>query len=182
MEPKDASNADSQSSAIADFLKNFEPAKPGEKNPWVLVVDDEPSVRRMVSRSLNTLAEGVRIYEAENGLQALEKFDDGRKNEGGDPLLIVSDLQMPVMDGWDFIDRLWEKFTHEGRVTGVPLVVLSASSGTKGFLMSKSVHGEKCKYYPLATVAKEDCVKPVKYDSKGEKGLQAWVKYFLHKY
>ena len=45
----------------------------------------------------------------------------------------------------------------------------------------KSVHGEKCKYSPLATVAKEDCIKPVKYDAQGEKGLIGWLKFFLHK-
>ncbi len=176
------SSSGAESSVIAEFLKSFEDPKPGTGSPWVLIVDDEPSVRRMVSRSMSTLADGVKVYEAENGLQALEKLDEGRKHENGDPLLVVTDLQMPVMDGWDFIDRLWDKFQKEGRPIGVPLIVLSASSGTKGFLMSKSVHGEKCKYYPLATVAKEDCVKPVKYDSQGEKGLQAWVKYFMHKY
>ena len=166
---------------LQDFLSAFEreQAKPGVRS--VLVVDDEPSVRRMVSRSMTSLDKDLVVHQAENGKDALEMLEKIRKTEGRDPVMIVTDLQMPVMDGWDFIDAMWKKLQSEGHDFGIPLVVLSSSTGTKGMFFGKSVHGEKCPYNPLATVAKEDCIKPVKYDAQGEKGLIGWLKFFLHK-
>jgi CheY-like chemotaxis protein len=86
---------------------------------------------------------------------------------------------MPVMDGWEFIDRLWKECQEKGRESGIPVLVLSSSSGQKGILFGKSVHAGKCKYQPLVTIAKEECLKPFKYDTKGEKGLVTWMKFFL---
>jgi CheY-like chemotaxis protein len=166
---------------FTEFLSAFERAdskKSGERA--VLIVDDEPTVRRMVSRAMSSLDETLKVYQAENGMEALQTFDAMRKQHG-DPVLIVTDLQMPIMDGWEFIDQLWKKFQAEGREFGVPLIVLSSSSGAKGMLFGKSVHGGKCKYEPLATIAKEDCIKPVKYDAQGQKGLITWIKHFLRK-
>lgn len=59
-------------------------------------------------------------------------------------------------------------------------VVLSSTSGETGIpLFKKSVHAAKAHYSPLVTVAKEACINPKKYDATGEKGLVAWMKYFL---
>ncbi len=154
-------------------------SKPGGRS--VLVVDDEPSVRRMVSRSMKGLDPNLNIHQAENGQQALDLLAEIRQQQGVDPALIVTDLQMPVMDGWEFIDQLWKQCQDQGREFGIPLIVLSASTGDKGFLFGKSVHGSKRKYRPLVAIAKEDCLKAVKYDSQGEKGLVAWLKFFLRK-
>jgi CheY-like chemotaxis protein len=161
---------------IIRSLKESE-GKPGERS--VLVVDDEPSVRRMVGRSMKNLDKELRVHEAENGQEALERLESIREKSGVDPILIVTDLQMPVMDGWVFIDELWKQCKREGRDFGIPVIVLSASSGVKGVIFGKSVHGDKCKYKPLVAIAKEDCIKPVKYDTQGEKGLVAWMKFFL---
>ena len=162
-----------------EFIRVLEggDAKPGQRS--VLVVDDEPSVRRMVSRSMTSLDKDLKVYQAENGKEALDVLKAIRVKDGADPAMIVTDLQMPIMDGWDFIDQLWNECQSQGRKFGVPVIVLSSSSGVRGTFFGKSVHGEKCKYRPLVAIAKEECIKPFKYDSKGEKGLAAWIKYFL---
>lgn len=167
---------------LKEFLSAFEQGNSKAGTRAVLIVDDEPSVRRMVSRSMSALDRELEMYEAENGAEALQMFEQIRQKHGTDPVLIVTDLQMPVMDGWEFIDALWNKFQGEGRDLGVPLIVLSSSSGSKGgMFFGKSVHGSKCKYSPVVTVAKEDCIKPVKYDSQGVTGLNAWLRHFLRK-
>jgi len=153
--------------------------KPGSRS--VLIVDDEPSVRRMVSRSMKGLDKTLNVYQAENGQEALTVLASLREKEGVDPVLIVTDLQMPVMDGWEFIDELWKQCQEQGREFGIPVIVLSSSTGEKGLFFGKSVHGGKCKYRPLIAIAKENCIKPVKYDSQGEKGLVAWINFFLRK-
>lgn len=145
----------------------------------VLVVDDEPTIRRMVSRSMKTVDKALTVHEAENGQDALEVLKGLRDAGEDDPVLIVTDLQMPVMDGWELIEALRKDYESQGRSSGIPLVVLSSSSGVKGILARKSVHGEKSKYTPIATVAKENCIKPFAYDMVGTDGLMSWVQYFL---
>jgi len=150
-----------------------------DKQRSVLVVDDEPSVRRMVSRSMRSLDPSLKVHEAENGLEALSVLEIIRREEGSDPILIVTDLQMPVMDGWEFIEKLWQECQAHKRNCGIPVVVLSSSSGVKGRVFTKSVHGDKNRYRPLITIAKENCTKPMKYDGQGAQGLVAWLQYFV---
>jgi two-component system response regulator MprA len=60
---------------------------------YVLVVDDDPSLRRAVSRALEL--EGYEVEVAEDGLQALTFFDDGATP----PDAVVLDVLMPNLDG-----------------------------------------------------------------------------------
>ena len=95
----------------------------------VLVVDDEPTVRRMVSRSMKTLDKDLTVHEAENGQDAIAVLNGLREAGEDDPVLIVTDLQMPVMDGWELIEALRKDYEAQGRSYGIPLVVLSSSTG-----------------------------------------------------
>jgi CheY-like chemotaxis protein len=123
---------------------------------------------------------GLVIFEAEDGAQALERLAEIREKFNRDPLFIVCDLEMPVMDGWQLIEKLRGQYESEGKTQGIPIIVLSASSGEKGHLfLKKTVHGSSAKYNPMVTVAKQECLKPGKYDASGDKGLMAWVKYFM---
>jgi two-component system, chemotaxis family, chemotaxis protein CheY len=63
----------------------------------VLVVDDDESIRQIVRLCLGD--EGYDVFEAANGLDALALLPDCR------PDLILLDLRMPVMDGWEFARR-----------------------------------------------------------------------------
>ena len=167
----DAQSAKNEKARIDNFLHAFEHGTSKANVRSVLIVDDEPTVRRMVSRSMTSLDPDIKIFEAENGEEALEKLAAIRRSTGHDPILIVTDLQMPVMDGWQFIDKMWKANEKNGIASGIPVVVLSASSGEKGFFGGTSIHGSKCEYTPLVAVAKEECIKPCKYDSHGAKGL-----------
>jgi CheY-like chemotaxis protein len=63
----------------------------------ILVVDDDDSIRHIVRLCLSD--EGYEVVEAENGAIALEALPDLQ------PALILLDLRMPVMDGWEFVRR-----------------------------------------------------------------------------
>ncbi len=146
----------------------------------VLVVDDELAIRRLVSRSIRKSCPDVNIVEALNGKEALEKLSELREKTRRDPVFIVTDLNMPVMDGWEFINELEKDYRSKGKSQGIPVIVLSSTSGEKGFLFTRrSVHGGKCNYSPLITIAKESCIDATKYDATGEKGLISWIGYFL---
>ena len=80
----------------------------------VLVVDDDPDILEALSEILE--AEGFEIRRARNGKEALEKL------EPQPPQLILLDLMMPVMDGWEFAQRMRQRPS----VAKIPLIVLSA--------------------------------------------------------
>ena len=84
----------------------------------VLVVDDEPAIRRFLRTSLT--AQGYLVSEAENGATALEQL---RRSS---PEILVLDLGLPDIDGFDIIERL------RGQGSAIPIVVLSSRSDETG--------------------------------------------------
>jgi GAF domain-containing protein/DNA-binding response OmpR family regulator len=80
----------------------------------VLVVDDDAEVRQLLRRMLES--EGFAVVEAENGRVALERL------RGDPPSLILLDLMMPEMDGFEFVAELRR---HEGW-RAIPVVVITA--------------------------------------------------------
>ncbi|MFI5401497.1 MAG: response regulator [Planctomycetota bacterium] len=78
----------------------------------ILCVDDEPMIREILREALEQ--EGHRVTEAENGKVALDKI------HSGDYDLIVTDVKMPVMDGFTLMKNL-------GDVTEqIPVVVITS--------------------------------------------------------
>jgi len=65
----------------------------------ILIVDDDPVIRRLTRRMLNSL--GYQVIEAENGVEALNRF-----TENSDIDLVLSDLKMPQMDGMELADEI----------------------------------------------------------------------------
>lgn len=85
-----------------------------EGDGYVLVVDDNVEITEVISRALE------RIYNVRvcfNGLEAL------RKIKGEKPLLVLTDLMMPVMDGLTLINQI----KNDDRLSDLPIIVLSAN-------------------------------------------------------
>ena len=167
---------DSYKALVESIRRNMDP-----NSNTVLVVDDERGIRMKVARDVKASAPNIVVHEASNGKEALEKLAEIRDNYLRDPLLIVLDLNMPVMDGWQVIDKLKEDYESKGKPAGIPIIVLSSTTGEKtiALIMKKSVHGGKTGYSPLVTVAKDVCVDKTRYDVAGEKGLVSWLEYFV---
>lgn len=83
-------------------------------NARVLVVDDDPAIRFMLTDAL--AQEGWEVDAAEHGVAALAKIRRAQ------PDVILLDLMMPVMDGWETVERL----RHEG-YEDIPVIVLTAA-------------------------------------------------------
>ena len=79
----------------------------------ILVVDDDPDMREFLRLMLTSM--GFEVTSAANGQQALDAI------ERHDPDLILLDMKMPVMDGWEFCRAL------ESRNVRPPIVVLTAA-------------------------------------------------------
>jgi CheY-like chemotaxis protein len=81
----------------------------------ILLVEDDPDVRNNVESLL--VCEGYRVLLAENGKRALEILD-----RFADPVLILADLTMPTMDGWELLQHL----RKNDRLMMLPVVIISA--------------------------------------------------------
>ena len=87
-------------------------------SPTVLVVEDDAPTRAVLSRTLEQ--DGWSVVEAENGRVALERL------KGRDPAVVLLDLMMPEMDGFEFLEAF--RARPEGR--SVPVVVITAKDLT----------------------------------------------------
>jgi CheY-like chemotaxis protein len=153
----------------------------GDGDDIVLVVDDLEDIRQLVVHDLRKSVPRLRIYEAGDGIEALIRVDEIRTTHGRDPALIVLDLHMPKMDGFEVIKKLRKQYLDADHDQGIPIVVMSSTEGNKGKLFKKSVLGDHAKYVPLVSVAKDSCVNPSGYDAQGMDGLLAWTRHFLHR-
>lgn len=82
----------------------------------ILIVDDDPIVRAVVERVVRQA--NYDLIEAENGLEALQII------ERDDPDLLVTDLQMPVLDGFELVQTVRASARHRA----MPIVCLSSIS------------------------------------------------------
>jgi len=82
-----------------------------EEKP-VLVVDDDPSIVNVISQAL--ASEGYPVVGAANGAEALRSLSELR------PSVVLLDMVMPIMDGWDFIE------VSKSSGLDLPIVIMSA--------------------------------------------------------
>jgi two-component system, chemotaxis family, chemotaxis protein CheY len=96
---------------LADALLCIGTMKPAD----VLVVDDEPDLRDTMCAILE--AEGYRVETASNGREALDSLRAGSR-----PRLVLLDLTMPVMNGYEFLEHL----KKDRELSRIPVTVVSA--------------------------------------------------------
>jgi chemotaxis protein histidine kinase CheA len=101
------------------------PQRPGQLRgdprhiPYILVVDDSPSVRRVVSTTLKNA--GWDVMTARDGLEALEIVAQRI------PVGILLDIEMPRMDGYELMAALRNQPMYQH----IPLIVLTSRAATK---------------------------------------------------
>jgi CheY-like chemotaxis protein len=83
----------------------------------VLIVEDDPELRHMMVQML--ALEGFEPESAGDGLEALQML----RAPGPHPHVIVLDMMMPRMDGWEFC----REQRRDPRLAHIPVVVLSAA-------------------------------------------------------
>lgn len=84
----------------------------------VLVVEDDPDIRETLEGFLAN--EGYEVSTACNGRDALSQIEQKR------PGLVLLDLMMPVMNGWEFL----EEKKHHLNFAKIPVLVISAVPGS----------------------------------------------------
>ena len=69
------------------------------QKPTILIVEDQPDIRSVMQESLEAV--GLSILTAANGQEALGKLENNPEVS-----LILLDLMMPVMNGWQFLSAI----------------------------------------------------------------------------
>ena len=87
----------------------------------ILVIDDDQDIRDALASALRSGGYGVLC--AANGLEALPFLRPG----AGAPSLVILDLMMPVMDGWEFRARQLQ----DAGARAIPVIVLSAGGNVE---------------------------------------------------
>lgn len=83
----------------------------------ILVIEDDANIREVLKLALDF--EGYDVVTAQNGKEGIEALDKN-PNTG----LILLDLMMPVMNGWEFVDVLKSR----NQLDNIPIIVVSAYS------------------------------------------------------
>lgn len=81
----------------------------------ILIIDDSAAQRKLVRLALET--QGYCIVEAENGLEAMDCIDDSTR-------LILCDVNMPVMNGLEFVRELKKREEH----AAIPVIMLTTET------------------------------------------------------
>lgn len=78
------------------------------KNNYILIVEDNKQDKRLLQNVLKELNVQNRIVFAEDGMQALDYI----KSHKEIPFMIISDINMPVMGGMDFLKTILPPTSH----------------------------------------------------------------------
>jgi CheY-like chemotaxis protein len=134
--------------------------KTNSERPCVLLVDDYPDAREMYSEYLQY--SGFDVIEAGNGIEALQQAVER------EPDIILMDLSLPVMDGWEATRRL----KADERTASIPVVALT------GHALAGISEGAKragCDAFVTKPCLPEDLVKEIRriLDTPAKKGRRS---------
>jgi len=92
----------------------------------ILVVEDEPNVRKLVT--VNLAQRGYRVLEAGNGQEAREQLNNQKI------ALLILDIKLPDLSGWDLLDEL---SSIESLSTDFPVLVMTATPVNRNTVLNQ---------------------------------------------
>jgi CheY-like chemotaxis protein len=107
-----------------------------QRKPLILVVEDHQVTREALAMLLTDV--GYNVVEAANGREALATLSNGAR-----PDVILLDLMMPVMDGWEFMKRQ----RRDWRLCTIPTIVITGVAS----------HDPRCLEMPIVRFLPKPC-------------------------
>jgi two-component system OmpR family response regulator len=109
----------------------------------ILIVEDDNDLRELLRIVL--LEEGFQVETCMDGKAAMQTLESGKKDSKKQPAMVILDLNMPVVDGWQVAKWLDES----PELRDIPVIVTSASrdQGEK----AKSLHADAYLVKPYST-------------------------------
>lgn len=128
----------------------------------VMVVDDHPANRLLLSRQLAVL--GHRVVEAENGLQGWKQWQQQKLD------VIITDVNMPVMDGISLTRRIRDSQTQ-------PVVIIGLTANAQVAEHERCVEAgmDECLFRPLELSRLEKSLHALLPSSMTQNALEEWI-------
>lgn len=106
------------------------------KNKKIWVIDDDPIYQIIVKKIIEKSEMFTEIYSFKNGKDAIDNLYKSSENSESVPDIILLDINMPIMDGWEFMEELGlikTKFNNE-----IVVYIVSSSIAIEDKNKSKS--------------------------------------------
>ena len=100
----------------------------------VCIIDDDPIFRFGTKKLMENIDVQLDFLVYKNGQEAIDGLSSKVKLNANMPDVILLDLNMPIMDGWQFLDEL---FTIPGAV-GIPIYIVSSSVDSRDIDKAKT--------------------------------------------
>lgn len=114
----------------------------------IYIIDDDPIYQFSFKSMLKLLDKEFEISQFSNGEDAVDALRACEDQGQCFPDIIFLDLNMPVMDGWNFLDELGANFENVGQ-------------RTKLFIVSSSIHHEDIERSEQYEIVQQYLVKPI---------------------
>lgn len=100
----------------------------------ILLIEDNPADIRLTQEAFRDCKVANRLQVARDGLEAMRflQAKESGKEDGAMPDLILLDLNMPLMDGWEILTEL----KNDERLKTIPVIVLTTSETEQDVLRS----------------------------------------------
>jgi len=112
----------------------------------ILVVEDEKGIQEVLKMALEM--EGYEVFTADNCKEGLEMLDTMPT-----PCLILLDLMMPVMNGWQFAEAISKDMT----LATIPVVLVTAYADRAKLIPSKGIIKKPIDFDSLLNIVKQWC-------------------------
>ncbi|MGL2966304.1 response regulator [Flavobacterium sp. XGLA_31] len=106
------------------------------KNKVICIIDDDPIYQILVNKIIAMSETEYDVISFKNGKEALERLSASMEDEL--PEIILLDIEMPVMDGWDFMNNIEQALSHKSKKSAIYIVSSSIAHEDK----------EKAKTFP----------------------------------
>ena len=91
----------------------------------IFIIDDDNMYQMLLSRTIRKINDQLNIVSFTNGEEALEHFKELFNQNSTLPDLVLVDINMPVLDGWQFLDDL--EIIRPGYKNEIPVYLISTS-------------------------------------------------------
>jgi CheY-like chemotaxis protein len=110
----------------------------------VAIVDDDEVFQFIIDKTIRRVARFTNIFTFSNGKQAIDHMDSFQSNEHQLPDVIFLDINMPVSDGWQFLENYLEKkHTYSKK----PLIYMVSSSYNREDIDRASLYQDIYRYH-----------------------------------
>lgn len=103
-------------------------------NKTVLLVDDDPIVRFVIQKMIHKLDGSVYCHHCDNGEMGLAVLETLQNSN--DAIVVLLDINMPVLNGWKFLDSLQR--TNPGPLNKLHLFIVTSSTDESDRLKAQS--------------------------------------------